>query len=71
MYGETSDYETAKNLLKEAKSKGYNSAFLVAFNNGTKISNFTIQSSRDKGIHVGWYVFYADIENNIIQSKFN
>jgi hypothetical protein len=35
---ETSDYETAKNLLKEAKSKGYNSAFLVAFNNGTKIS---------------------------------
>ena len=38
MYGETSDYETAKNLLKEAKSKGYNSAFLVAFNNGTKIS---------------------------------
>ncbi|MEN9876161.1 MAG: hypothetical protein RLZZ529_1158 [Bacteroidota bacterium] len=38
MYGETSDYETAKNLLKEAKSKGYNSAFLVAFNNGIKIS---------------------------------
>ena len=38
MYGETADYETAKNLLKEAKSKGYNSAFLVAFNNGTKIS---------------------------------
>ena len=38
MFGETSDYETAKNLLKEAKSKGYNSAFLVAFNNGTKIS---------------------------------
>jgi N-acetylmuramoyl-L-alanine amidase len=38
MYGDTSDYETAKNLLKEAKSKGYNSAFLVAFNNGIKIS---------------------------------
>jgi N-acetylmuramoyl-L-alanine amidase len=38
MFGETSDYETAKNLLKEAKSKGYNSAFLVAFNNGSKIS---------------------------------
>jgi N-acetylmuramoyl-L-alanine amidase len=38
MYGETSDYETAKNLLIEAKSRGYNSAFLVAFNNGTKIS---------------------------------
>lgn len=38
MFGETSDYETAKLLLKEAKSKGYNSAFLVAFKNGSKIS---------------------------------
>lgn len=38
MFGETSDYETAKSLLKEAKSKGYNSAFLIAFKNGTKIS---------------------------------
>ncbi|MEN9656214.1 MAG: hypothetical protein RL311_1169, partial [Bacteroidota bacterium] len=27
-----------KLLLKEAKSKGYSSAFLVAFNNGLKIS---------------------------------
>lgn len=38
MYGETSDFEAAKVLLKEAKSKGYNSAFIVAFNNGSKIS---------------------------------
>lgn len=38
MYGETADYEAAKLLLKEAKSKGYSSAFLVAFNNGAKIS---------------------------------
>lgn len=38
MYGETSDYEMAKQMLKEAKSKGYNSAFLIAFMNGKKIS---------------------------------
>jgi N-acetylmuramoyl-L-alanine amidase len=38
LYGETSDYELAKNQLKEAKSKGYNSAFLIAFKNGKKIS---------------------------------
>ncbi|MEY4432735.1 MAG: hypothetical protein RLZZ44_865 [Bacteroidota bacterium] len=38
MYGETSDYEIAKQLLKEAKNKGYQSAFLLAFKNGEKIS---------------------------------
>lgn len=38
LYGETSDYENAKNQLKEVKSKGYNSAFLIAFKNGKKIS---------------------------------
>lgn len=37
MYGETSNYEQAKQLLKEAKSKGYTSAFLIAFKNGKKI----------------------------------
>ncbi|WP_349293635.1 N-acetylmuramoyl-L-alanine amidase family protein [Flavobacterium marginilacus] len=37
-YGETSDYENAKNQLKEVKSKGYDSAFLTAFRNGKKIS---------------------------------
>lgn len=38
MYGETSDYEEAKKLLQEAKSKGYNSSFIIAFKNGDKIS---------------------------------
>lgn len=38
MYGETSDYNEAKKLLQEAKSKGYSSAYLIAFKNGTKIS---------------------------------
>ncbi|NDP27763.1 MAG: N-acetylmuramoyl-L-alanine amidase [Flavobacterium sp.] len=38
MYGETTDYETAKQLLHEAKSKGYSSAYLIAFKNGEKIS---------------------------------
>ena len=37
-YGETSDYETGKKNLEEAKSKGYSSAYLVAFKNGKKIS---------------------------------
>ena len=38
MYGETADYEEAKQQLQEAKSKGYDSAFLIAFRNGEKIS---------------------------------
>ena len=38
MYGETSDYEEAKNKLEEVKLKGYDSAFLIAFKNGEKIS---------------------------------
>ena len=38
MYGETADYDEAKKLLQEAKSKGYNSSFLIAFKNGDKIS---------------------------------
>lgn len=38
MYGETSNYEDAKKLLQEAKSKGYGSAFIVAFKNGRIIS---------------------------------
>ncbi|WP_309642126.1 N-acetylmuramoyl-L-alanine amidase [Flavobacterium sp.] len=37
-YGETSDYEVAKKNLEEAKSKGYTSAYLVAFKDGKKIS---------------------------------
>lgn len=38
MYGETNNYDTAKELLQEAKSKGYDSSFLIAFKNGKKIS---------------------------------
>ena len=38
MYGETADYNESKNLLEEAKAKGYGSAFLIAFKNGEKIS---------------------------------
>ncbi len=36
-YGETIDYEASKNLLAEAKAKGFKSAFLVAYKNGDKI----------------------------------
>lgn len=38
MYGGTSSYEEAKKQLEEAKSKGYHSAYLIAFKNGEKIS---------------------------------
>ena len=37
MYGETSNYETAKQNLSEAKAKGYDSAYIVAFKDGKKI----------------------------------
>lgn len=37
-YGETSDYSNAKQNLEEAKSKGYTSAYLIAFKDGKKIS---------------------------------
>lgn len=36
-YGETTDYNDAKTLLKEAKDKGYSSAFIVPFKDGKKI----------------------------------
>ena len=38
MYGETTDHDEAKKQLREAKEKGYNSAFLIAFKNGEKIN---------------------------------
>jgi len=38
MYGGTSSYDEAKNDLGLAKSKGYSSAYLIAFKNGEKIS---------------------------------
>jgi len=36
-YGQTSDYKEVKKFLLEAKSKGYNSAFLIALKNGKSI----------------------------------
>ncbi|MFZ4106261.1 N-acetylmuramoyl-L-alanine amidase family protein [Flavobacterium sp.] len=38
MYGETSSYEEAKKLLKEATAKGYDSAFIIAFKDGKSIN---------------------------------
>lgn len=37
-YGSTSDYTVSRNLLDDAKFKGYNSAFLIAYKGGNKIS---------------------------------
>jgi len=36
-YGQTNDYITAKKLLSEARSKGYEDAFVVAFKNNVQI----------------------------------
>lgn len=38
MYGQTSNYNEAKKLLQEAKSKGYTTAFLIAYKDGKKVS---------------------------------
>jgi N-acetylmuramoyl-L-alanine amidase len=38
MYGETTIYDEAKKLLQEAKSKGYDTAYLIAFKNGEMIN---------------------------------
>jgi N-acetylmuramoyl-L-alanine amidase len=38
MYGQTGDYEEARRLQAEAKSKGYAQAFVIAFRDGKKIS---------------------------------
>ena len=37
-FGNTPSYSAAKELLKEAKAKGYESAFLVAYKDGKKVS---------------------------------
>lgn len=37
-YGSTSDYNVAKQNLKEVKSKGYSSAYIIAFRDGKNIS---------------------------------
>lgn len=38
IYGATANYEEANKLLKEAKSKGYTTAFIIAFKNGKSIN---------------------------------
>lgn len=38
MYGETASYDEAQKLLQEAKSKGYATAYLIAFKDGKSIS---------------------------------
>jgi N-acetylmuramoyl-L-alanine amidase len=38
MYGNTSSIDAAKQLLQEAKGKGYSSAFIIAFKDGKKVS---------------------------------
>ncbi|WP_281336080.1 N-acetylmuramoyl-L-alanine amidase family protein [Flavobacterium eburneipallidum] len=37
-YGETADYDEIKKQLDEVKSKGYTSAYIIAFKNGEKIT---------------------------------
>lgn len=37
-FGSTSDYNEAKKFLAQAKSKGFSSAYLIAFNDGKQIS---------------------------------
>lgn len=37
-YSETQDYERAKELLSEAKAKGFESSFIVSYKNGKKVS---------------------------------
>ena len=37
-YGDTSEYEEAKKMLSEAKSKGYSSAYLIAFKDGKSVN---------------------------------
>ncbi|SHH10425.1 N-acetylmuramoyl-L-alanine amidase [Flavobacterium micromati] len=38
MYGETTNYQEAKQLLQKAKSVGFNNAYLIAFRDGEKIN---------------------------------
>ena len=38
MYGQTDDYNNARRLLLDAKGKGYDSAFIIAFKDGKKVS---------------------------------
>jgi len=38
MYGNTSDYNVAKQNLAEAKAKGFDSAYIIAFKDGKKVN---------------------------------
>lgn len=38
MYGEAESYDKAKNLLVQAKEKGYTTAFVIAFKDGKKVT---------------------------------
>lgn len=38
LYGETSSYDEARNLQEQAKDKGYNSAYIVAYRDGERVS---------------------------------
>ncbi len=38
MYGESNDYNEARRLMQEARNKGYESAFVIAFRDGKKIT---------------------------------
>ncbi len=38
MYGNTDSYENAKQLLTEAKAKGFDSAYIVAFKDGNRVN---------------------------------
>src|SRR5690606_2206432 len=38
MYGESDDYNEARRLMQEARTRGYESAFVIAFRDGKKIS---------------------------------
>jgi len=45
-YGSTPDYEAAKTLEKEARSKGYKSSFIVAFKDGKQMALLDALKSR-------------------------
>lgn len=44
-YGSTSDYNEAKRLAEEAKSKGYPSCFIVAYQNGQRVKLSNVVNS--------------------------
>lgn len=45
-YGNTSDYNEAKRMAEEAKSKGYPSSFIVAYQNGKRVNLSKVVNSQ-------------------------